>query len=97
MTAVTSHSSAAELEGRYKTVGDPFAKSQFHATWLLARNFPIDEVTELLLRRCGTWVTGRDTEPDTTVFSGISLFGRGPSLRPGLQLDQAVARSGGHP
>ena len=68
MTAVTSHSSAAELEGRYKTVGDPIAKSHFHATWLLARNCPIGEVTEILLRRCGTWVMCRDAEPDTTVF-----------------------------
>jgi transposase len=48
MTAITSHLSAAELEGRYETATDPVAKSHFHAIWLLARNYTIGEVAEIL-------------------------------------------------
>lgn len=48
MTALASHLSAAELEGRYETAADPIAKSHFHAIWLLARDYSISEVAAIL-------------------------------------------------
>ena len=48
MTAIKSHLSTAELEGRYETAPDPIAKSHFHALWLLSKGLEIDEVAELL-------------------------------------------------
>jgi transposase len=48
MTGLASHLSAAELESRYETAADPIAKSHFHAIWLLARDYSIDEVASIL-------------------------------------------------
>jgi transposase len=48
MTWLASHLSSAELEGRYETAADPIAKSHFHAIWLLARGYSIDEVASIL-------------------------------------------------
>ena len=48
MTAIASHLSVAELEARYKTAGDPAAKSHFHAVWLLSLGYTAGEVAELL-------------------------------------------------
>jgi transposase len=48
VTAIESHLSTAELEGRYETAADPISKSHFHALWLLSRGLEIDEVAELL-------------------------------------------------
>src|ERR1700682_5907426 len=48
MTAIKSHLSASALEHRYKTASEPIAKSHFHALWLLARGYSIDQVAGLL-------------------------------------------------
>jgi len=48
MTVIKSHVSAAELEHRYKTASEAIAKSHFHALWLLARGYSIDQVAGLL-------------------------------------------------
>ena len=48
MTAIRPHLGVAELERRYKTAGEPVAKSQFHALWLLVSGHEIGEVAELL-------------------------------------------------
>ena len=48
MTRLASHLSTAELESRYETAADPIAKSHFHAIWLLARDYSIDEVASIL-------------------------------------------------
>jgi transposase len=48
MTAIESHLSTTELEHRYKTASEPIAKSHFHALWLLARGYSIDQVAGLL-------------------------------------------------
>ena len=48
MTAIKSHLSTAELEHRYKTASEAIAKSHFHALWLLARGYSIDQVAGLL-------------------------------------------------
>ena len=48
MTTIKSHLSTLQLEARYETVGDPIAKSHFHALWLLSRGHDLDEVAELL-------------------------------------------------
>jgi transposase len=43
-----SHLSVTELEHRYKTASEAIAKSHFHALWLLARGYSIDQVAGLL-------------------------------------------------
>jgi len=48
MTAIKSHLPAVELEHRYKTASEAIAKSHFHALWLLARGYSIDQVAGLL-------------------------------------------------
>lgn len=48
MTAINSHLSVSALEHRYKTALEPIAKSHFHALWLLARGYSIDQVAGLL-------------------------------------------------
>lgn len=48
MTGLASHLSAAELESRYETAANPIARSHFHAIWLLARDYSIDEVASIL-------------------------------------------------
>jgi transposase len=48
MTAIKSHLSVMELEHRYKTASEAIAKSHFHALWLLARGYSIDQVAGLL-------------------------------------------------
>jgi transposase len=48
MTAIKSHLSVTELEHRYKTASEAIAKSHFHALWLLARGYSIDQVAGLL-------------------------------------------------
>jgi transposase len=48
MAAITAHLSVGELEARYKTAGDPIAKSHFHALWLVASGYEVAEVAELL-------------------------------------------------
>jgi transposase len=48
MTAIKWHLSATELEHRYKTASEAIAKSHFHALWLLARGYSIDQVAGLL-------------------------------------------------
>lgn len=48
MTAINAHLSVRELERRYETAGEPIGKSHFHAVWLLASGYEIDEVAELL-------------------------------------------------
>ena len=48
MTAIKSHLSTAELEGRYETAADPISKSHFHGLWLLSKGLEIEEVAELL-------------------------------------------------
>src|ERR1700693_2287212 len=48
MTAIKSHLAAIELEHRYKTASEAIAKSHFHALWLLARGYSIDQVAGLL-------------------------------------------------
>jgi transposase len=48
MTTIEPHLSVAELERRYKTAGEPVAKSHFHALWLVALGHDVDEVAELL-------------------------------------------------
>jgi transposase len=48
MATIKPHLSAAQLENRYETAGDPIAKSHFHALWLLSAGFEIDEVAEIL-------------------------------------------------
>jgi hypothetical protein len=48
MTAIKPHLSASDLEHRYKTASESIAKSHFHALWLLARGYSIDQVAELL-------------------------------------------------
>jgi hypothetical protein len=48
MAAIAFHLSTAELEGRYEMAADPISKSHFHAIWLLARNYTIGEVAEIL-------------------------------------------------
>lgn len=48
MTAIKSHLSTAELEHRYKTASEAIAKSHFHALWLLAGGYSIDQVADLL-------------------------------------------------
>ncbi len=48
MTAIKSHLPAIELEHRYKTASEAIAKSHFHALWLLARGYSIDQVAGLL-------------------------------------------------
>jgi len=47
MTAIKSHLPAVELEHRYKTASEAIAKSHFHALWLLARGYSIDQVAGL--------------------------------------------------
>jgi len=47
-TAIKSHLSASALEHRYKTASEAIAKSHFHALWLLARGYSIDQVAGLL-------------------------------------------------
>lgn len=48
MTAIKLHLSSAELEHRYKTASEAIAKSHFHALWLLACGYSIDQVASLL-------------------------------------------------
>src|SRR2546430_16826963 len=48
MTAIKSHLSVMELEHRYKTASQAIVKSHFHALWLLARGYSIDQVAGLL-------------------------------------------------
>ena len=48
MTAIKSRLSVMELEHRYKTASEAIAKSHFHALWLLARGYSIDQVAGLL-------------------------------------------------
>ena len=48
MTAIASHLSAAELEGRYETAADPVSKSHFHAIWLLCLGYTASDVAEIL-------------------------------------------------
>jgi transposase len=48
MATVREHLSSVELEARYKTAGDPIAKSHFHALWLLCSGYEIAEVAGLL-------------------------------------------------
>jgi transposase len=48
MTAIKPHLSVAELEHRYKSATEPIGKSHFHALWLLARGYAIDETAEVL-------------------------------------------------
>jgi Homeodomain-like domain len=48
MAVITAHLSVGELEARYKTAGDPIAKSHFHALWLVASGYEVAEVAELL-------------------------------------------------
>jgi transposase len=48
MTAIKSHLSVTELEHRDKTASEAIAKSHFHALWLLARGYSIDQVAGLL-------------------------------------------------
>ena len=48
MTAIHAHLSASDLEHRYKTASESIAKSHFHALWLLARGYGIDQVAGLL-------------------------------------------------
>lgn len=48
MTIITPHLGAAELEQRYKTAGDPIAKSHFHALWLLSKGYGVKETAALL-------------------------------------------------
>jgi transposase len=48
MARLASHLSAAELEAGYETAAGPIAKSHFHAIWLLARDYSIDEVASIL-------------------------------------------------
>ena len=48
MAAIKPHLSVAELARRYKTAGEPVAKSHFHALWLVALGHDVGEVAELL-------------------------------------------------
>jgi transposase len=48
MTAIKSHLSTTELEHRNKSASEAIAKSHFHALWLLARGYSIDQVAGLL-------------------------------------------------
>jgi len=48
MAAIKSHLSVTELEHRYKAAPEAIAKSHFHALWLLARGYSIDQVASLL-------------------------------------------------
>ena len=48
MTTLAAHLSEAELEAYYETAANPIAKSHFHAIWLLARGYSIDEVASIL-------------------------------------------------
>lgn len=48
MTSIKPHLTATELEHRYKTATGSIAKSHFHALWLLARGYSIDQVAGLL-------------------------------------------------
>ena len=48
MTAIAEHLSVSELEQRYKTANEAIAKSHFHAIWLLARGYSVDQVSRLL-------------------------------------------------
>jgi transposase len=48
MTTIKPHMSTDKLEGRYKTAGDPIAKSHFHALWLLSLGYAVDEVAQIL-------------------------------------------------
>jgi transposase len=48
MTTIKTHLSSVELEARYETAADPVAKSHFHAVWLLACGYDLEEVAELL-------------------------------------------------
>jgi transposase len=48
MTTINAHLSSVELEERYKAARDPIAKSHFHAVWLLASGYEVEEVAELL-------------------------------------------------
>jgi transposase len=55
MTAIALHLSAAELEARYETAGDPVSKSHFHAIWLLFLGYAVSEVAAIL-SFSGRWV-----------------------------------------
>ena len=48
MTSITPHLSVEALRGRYETADDPTSKSHFHAIWLLASGYGLDEVAQLL-------------------------------------------------
>jgi len=48
MTTIKAPLSSFELEARYEAAADPVAKSHFHALWLLARGYSIDQVAGLL-------------------------------------------------
>ena len=48
MTTIKRHLSVAELERRYKSAGEPVAKSHFHALWLVTVGHDVGEVAELL-------------------------------------------------
>jgi len=48
MTAISSHLSVSELEGRYETAADPVSKSHFHAIWLLSLGYKATEVAAIL-------------------------------------------------
>ena len=47
MTAIAEHLSVSELEQRYKTANEAIAKSHFHAIWLLARGYSVDQVSQI--------------------------------------------------
>jgi transposase len=48
MAAVKAHLSRSGLEARYKGADEAIARSHFHALWLLASGYEVEEVAELL-------------------------------------------------
>ncbi len=48
MTKIERHLSVEELEERYETASEPVAKSHFHAIWLLAVGYSVEQVAKLL-------------------------------------------------
>lgn len=48
MAKLVSHLSVEALALRYKTASEPIAKTHFHAVWLLASGYSVEQVAKLL-------------------------------------------------
>ena len=48
MTSIKPHLSVKALEARYETASEPIGKSHFHAIWLLASGYSVEQVSKLL-------------------------------------------------